>query len=86
MSSRFVTILIKLAFVFEPLTPRFVSFFLSRRLLGWKKKRLIYDYETRTERIGKFHYRIDMSLDLTPRQARGILRNLMLKILDGSRR
>ncbi len=86
MSSRFVSILMKLAFVFEPLTPRLASFFLSRRLAGWKKKRLIYDYETRTERIGKFHYRIDMSLDLTSKQARSILRNLMLKILDGGRR
>jgi len=84
MSSRFFSrgaraILVRVAFIFEPLSPRFISFFLGRKLKEWKNKRLIDDYNTKTERIGKFHYKIDMDLDLTPEQAKSILRKLVEK-------
>jgi len=69
MSSRFVSLLMRFVFLFEPATPRFVSFFLNRKLKEWKDKRLINDYKTKTKRIGKFHYKIDIVLDLTPEQA-----------------
>ena len=77
MSSRLFSLLVRFGFVFEPISPRFISFFLGRKLKEWKNKRLIGDYKTRTRRIGKFHYKIDMNLDLTPEQAREVLRNLV---------
>ncbi len=77
MSSRFYSLLARFVFTFEPISPRFISFFLGRKLKEWKNKRLIGDYKTKTRRIGKFHYKIDMNLDLTPEQAREILRNLV---------
>jgi len=76
---RFVPLLIRLSFVFEPLTPRFVSFFLKRRLREWKDKGLINDYETMSERIGKFHYKIDVNFVLTREQARNILCDFVVK-------
>jgi len=77
MPSRFFSFLVRIAFILEPISPRFVSFFLGRKLKEWKNKRLIGDYKTKTRRIGKFHYKIDMNLDLTPEQTREILRNLV---------
>ncbi len=77
ISSRLLSLLVRFGFVFEPVSPRFVSFFLERKLKEWKNKQLIYDYKTRTKRIGKFHYKIDMHLDLTPEQAQSILRRLL---------
>ena len=79
MSSRFYSLLVRFGFVFEPISPRFVSLFLGRKLKEWKNKRLIDDYKTKTRRIGKFHYKIDMDLDLTPKQARNMLRKLVDK-------
>jgi len=79
MSSRFFSLLVRFGFIFEPISPRFVSFFLGRKLKEWKNKRLIDDYKTKTRRIGKFHYKIDMDLDLTPEQAKSILRKLVDK-------
>jgi len=76
MSSRFFSFLVRFAFIFEPISPRFVSFFLRRKLKEWKNRRLIDDYEAKTKRIGKFHYKIDMDLDLTPEQAKSMLRKL----------
>jgi hypothetical protein len=79
MSSRLFSLLVRFGFVFEPISPRFISFFLGRRLKEWKNKRLIDDYKTKTRRIGKFHYKIDMDLDLTPEQAKSMLRKLVDK-------
>jgi hypothetical protein len=43
IDERFAPFLMRILFVFEPLTPRFVSFSLKRRLREWKDKRLIDD-------------------------------------------
>ena len=82
IDERFVPFLMRLVFVFEPLAPRFVSFSLERRLREWKDIRLIDDYSVKIGRIGKFHYKIDMDLVLTPEQAR----NSMFKIFKRIRR
>ena len=79
MSSRLFSLLVRFGFIFEPISPRFVSFFLGRKLKEWKNKQLIHGYKTKTKRIGKFHYKIDMDLDLTPEQAKSILRKLVAK-------
>ena len=41
---------------------------MERILRALKTRGLIGDYETRTIRMGKFHYRIDVSIVLTTEQ------------------
>jgi len=79
MSSRFYSLLVRFVFVLEPISPRFVSFLLGKKLKEWKNKQLISGYKTKTKRIGKFHYKIDMDLDLTSEQARSILQRLIVE-------
>jgi hypothetical protein len=86
MSSRLFSLLVRFGFVFEPISSRFVSFFLGRKLKEWKNKRLIGDYKTKTRRIGKFHYKIYVDLDVTPKQASRILRDTLIQALKRIRR
>lgn len=90
MSSSFVSLLMRFlmrfVFLFEPLASPFVSFFLKRELREWKDKRLINDYKAKTKRIGKFHYKMDMDLDLTPEQLRHLLRRTWSTIFKEIRR
>jgi len=79
ISSRFFSFLVRFAFIFEPISPRFVSFFLGRKLKEWKNRRLIDDYKAKTKRIGKFHYKIDVDLSLTSEQVRNVIAGLVTK-------
>ncbi|HEX9862470.1 MAG TPA: hypothetical protein VGB11_04205, partial [Candidatus Bathyarchaeia archaeon] len=66
-------LLFRAAFVFEPLSPRLISYYLSQRLEKWKQQKLILDYKTRTKRLGKFHYKTQIDLDLNADQTAYIL-------------
>jgi len=46
---------------------------LSQRLEKWKQQKLILDYKTRTKRLGKFHYKTQIDLDLSADQTARIL-------------
>jgi hypothetical protein len=90
MSSRvrekFTGLLVRAAFFFEPLAPSAISFYLGRRLNELKEQRLISDYTARTHRLGKFHYRIEVDLDVNSRQALYILNDLLPNQLNSVRR
>lgn len=62
-------VLFRLALAFEPLAPRAISYFLSRKLHEWKQKGLILGYEIHTKRLGKFHYKVSVNLDVNANQA-----------------
>jgi hypothetical protein len=79
-------LLFRVAFVFEPLAPTAISFFLGRRLNELKEEGLISDYKSRTQRLGKFHYRIEIDVDLNKKQAQHFLDELLPKQLKGVRR
>jgi hypothetical protein len=79
-------LLLRVAFVFEPLAPTAISFFLGRRLNELKEERWISDYRSRTRRLGKFHYRIEIDLDVTSSQVQHILNDLLPNQLKGIRR
>lgn len=66
--SRFLSLLFRAVFAFEPLAPTAISYFLSRTLRTWKQEGLIDDYKTRTKRLGKFHYKIVLDIDLNKNQ------------------
>jgi len=71
-----VRVLLRVVFVFEPLAPTAITVLMNRQLHGFKERGAIGDYKTRTKRLGKYHYRIEINLDLTGMQAVHLLSNL----------
>ncbi len=69
-------ILVRLLSIVEPLTPRAVSYYVSRVLRSWKNNQLIIDYQVRTKRLGRFHYKVYVDMYLTPKQASRVLQKL----------
>jgi hypothetical protein len=78
--------MVKVVSVFEPLAQRAISYYLTRTLKEWKKQGLISEFETRTRRLGKFHYKIEIDLDLTSKQALHVLDDLLPNQLKNVRR
>ena len=83
MSSNLLRVFVRFALFFEPISPRFISFWLRRRLKDWKDKGLISDYKVTTERTGKFHYKILLDLELSEQQVEWVLDDTLLRIFGG---
>jgi hypothetical protein len=81
-----VRVLMRVAFVFEPLAPTAITVLMNQQLHRFKEAAEIGNYKTRTKRLGKYHYRIVMDLDLTGMQAVHLLGNLFPKQLNRFRR
>ena len=81
-----VRVLFRVVFVFEPLAPTAITVLMNRQLLGFKERGAIGDYKTRTRRLGKYHYRIEINLDLTGMQAIHLLSNLFPRQFNRFRR
>ncbi len=81
-----VRVLIRVAFAFEPLAPTAITVIMNQQLHRFKEGGLIGDYKTHTKRLGKFHYRIQIDLDLTGMQAVHLLTNLFPNRLSRFRR
>jgi hypothetical protein len=81
-----VRVLMRVAFVFEPLAPTAITVLMNQQLHRFKKAGEIDNYKTHTKRLGKYHYRIVMDLDLTGSQAVHLLGNLFPKQLNLFRR
>ena len=77
VSQRFFSLMLRFAFVFEPLAPRLITYYVSQRLKESKKKGVISEFKTKTRRLGKFHYKIEVDLDATQEQARHILDDIL---------
>jgi hypothetical protein len=77
ISQRFFSIVIKAAFIFEPLAPRALSFYLAQRLKNLKKRGIVSELKSRVRRLGKFHYKIEVDLNFTAKQANYVLGNLL---------
>lgn len=86
LSSTLARLLARFAFFFEPISPRFVSLWLRRRLKNWKDRGLISGYELSIRRKGKFHYKIKLDLELNKRQAERILEDMSIRIQGRFRR
>jgi hypothetical protein len=71
-----VRVLFRVVFVFEPLAPTAITVLMNRQLRRFKQRGAIGNYKTKTKRLGKFHYRIEINLDLTGMQAVHLLANL----------
>jgi hypothetical protein len=81
-----IRVLLRVAFTFEPLAPTAITVLMNQQLHRFKKGGSIGDYKTHTKRLGKFHYRIEINLDLTGMQAVHLLTNLFPKQLSRFRR
>ena len=81
-----IRVLLRVVFVFEPLAPTAITVLMNQQLHKFKKAGAIGKYKTKTKRLGKFHYRIEIDLDLTGMQAIHLLANLFPKQLSRFRR
>ncbi|MEM3000454.1 MAG: hypothetical protein QXV09_01740 [Candidatus Bathyarchaeia archaeon] len=83
---RFFSILMKGAFLFEPLAPRVISYYLTRQLKELESEGRLSSFHAKTRRLGKFHYKMEINLELTPKQAARALDDLLLNKLKRERR
>jgi hypothetical protein len=81
-----VRVLVRVAFAFEPLAPTAITVLMNRQLHRYKEGGIVTSYKTRTKRLGKYHYRIEIRLDLTDMQAVHLVANLFPKQLSRFRR
>ncbi len=81
-----VRVLLRVAFAFEPLAPTAITILANQNLHKFKDSRVICDYKTHAIRLGKYHYRIEVDLDLTGMQAAHLLGNLFSNQLSAFRR
>ena len=81
-----VRVLMRVAFVFEPLAPTAIAVLINQQLRRFKEAGKIGEYKSHTKRLGKFHYRIEIDLNLTGMQAIHLLGNLFPKQLSRFRR
>jgi hypothetical protein len=79
-------VLLRVALAFEPLAPTAITVLINQRLHRYKEGKVIGDYKTHTKRLGKYHYRIEVDLDVTGMQAAHLLANLFPKQLSRFRR
>jgi hypothetical protein len=70
-------VLFRLAFVFEPLAPTAISFFLSRSLRDLQSQGLILDFRAHTTRLGRFHYKVAIEFDANEKQVHYIFNHLL---------
>ena len=81
-----VRVLLRVVFVFEPLAPTAITVLMNQQLHKYKEAGAIGNYKTKTKRLGKFHYRIEINLDVTGMQAIHLLANLFPNQLSQFRR
>jgi hypothetical protein len=79
VSPRMMRFLFNIGFMFEPLAPTAISYFTGRTLHGWQQQGLIDGYKTRTKRLGKFHYKVIVDLDVNEAQAHHFFAHVLPK-------
>jgi hypothetical protein len=73
----------RIAFRFEPLAPTAITVYLNQQLHRYQEQGLICEYKTHAKRLGKYHYQIQVDLDVTGRQAAYLLRNFSRGQISG---
>jgi hypothetical protein len=74
-----VRVFTKIAMEFEPLAPTAITLIVNRQMHRYKERGIVTNYKTHTKRLGKYHYKIEMDLDVTGRQAFHLLGNIFPK-------
>jgi hypothetical protein len=81
-----IKVFTKIALSFEPLAPTAITLVVNRQMHRYKEGGVICNYKTHTRRLGKFHYKIELDLDVTGVQAFHLLGNIFPKQFAGFRR
>lgn len=81
-----IRVLFRTALVFEPLAPTAITLLINQQLHRFRDVEVIGKYKTHTKRLGKFHYRIEIDLELTGKQAVHLLSNIFPQQLYRYRR
>jgi hypothetical protein len=81
-----IRVLLRVVFVFEPLAPTAITLLMNQQLHRLEKAGVIGKYKTKTKRLGKFHYRVEIDLDLTGLQTIHLLGNLFPQQFNRFRR
>jgi hypothetical protein len=82
VKQKFLSVLLKGAFVFEPLAPKAISYYISQRLKEIKKTGLISEFHTKTKRLHRFHYLIVIDLDLNSIQTDYLIKKILPKLVN----
>ena len=77
VSQRLFSVMLRFAFFLEPFAPPAISYYVSRRLDHLRQQGLIGDYKAKTNRLGKFHYKVEVDMDLTGEQAFCVVDDLL---------
>jgi hypothetical protein len=86
MSSILYSLFARFVLFLEPISPRFVSFLIRRRLNVWKREGVIDGFKVQTRRVGRFHYKVVVDLDFTPFQARHVMTDALTRLSRVRRR
>ncbi len=81
-----IRVLFRTALVFEPLAPTAITLLINQQLHRFRDAEVIGKYKTHTKRLGKFHYRIEIDLELTGKQAVHLFSNIFPQQLYRYRR
>ena len=85
VGERLFKLALRFSNVIEPFARFGISYYVRRQLRIYKERGLIEAYRTKVQRLGKWHYRVDMTLDLTSSQTNRLVRQ-MVKRLEWLRR
>ena len=71
-----IRVLLRVALAFEPLAPTAITVLMNQQLHKIKEAGAIEDYKTKTKRLGKYHYRIEVNMDFSGKQSIHLLGSL----------
>ena len=81
-----IRVLFRAALVFEPLAPTAITLLVKQQLHRYRETGAIGKYKAHTKRLGKFHYRIVIDLELTGIQTVHLFANLFPEQFNRFRR
>ena len=81
-----IRVMLRIVFIFEPLAPTAIVVAVNRQMSKYKAQGVIGGYKTKAKRLGKYHYRVEVDLDVSGIQAVHLLSNLFPHQLSRYRR
>jgi hypothetical protein len=73
---RFMNFALKHSKFFEPFAPFGISYYLKGQLKQYRQHGKIDAYHTKVKRLGKWHYKIEITADITVHQLAEVLTDL----------
>ncbi len=77
LKQRILNLFLKIAFVFEPLAPIPISYYINQKLKEIQKIGLISNFHKKIKRLGRFHYLIIIDLELNSNQTDYVIKRML---------